>query len=80
MSEFLIEYHGDTYLVVYDNFGCIYVGKQDIDESGFINYVSSDLSLNKSNIHKILLHGKDGEYILKENLKDKPLPLHILEL
>ena len=80
MSEFLMEYENNIYLVVVDKFGCINIAKQVIDKSGFIDYVSSDLPLTKSNIHKLLLHGKDGKYVLKENLKDKPLPLHILEL
>ena len=81
MAELLIKdkYDNEFLLISKDNE--IYLSKMVFDDSGFIFYESiNHHDIGPKDIHSLIYHEKCDDYELVSNLKDKSLPLHILEL
>lgn len=79
MVDMIVKNKNDeTYFIITAE-GEIHLAKMSIGQSGFINY--EDIiyhELTRHDIHKILRHGKNEEYVLLEKVEH--LPLHVDEL
>lgn len=81
LAELLIEdYEGNKFFLV-SKCNDIYVSKLYFDESGFIYFEDcSHHDFSSRDIHSLVHHGKCDGFVLVDNLKGKPLPLHIMDL